>query len=51
MKITVLMGGTSSERNVSLASGIRIVQANPARSLDESDKWLNLFESVVVRRR
>jgi D-alanine-D-alanine ligase len=27
MKITVLMGGTSSERNVSLASGIRIVQA------------------------
>ena len=26
MKITVLMGGTSSERNVSLASGIRIVQ-------------------------
>jgi D-alanine-D-alanine ligase len=27
MKITVLMGGTSSERNVSLASGIRIVNA------------------------
>jgi len=27
MKITVLMGGTSSERNVSLASGIRIVEA------------------------
>jgi D-alanine-D-alanine ligase len=27
MKITVLMGGTSSERNVSLASGIRIVKA------------------------
>jgi D-alanine-D-alanine ligase len=27
MKITVLLGGTSSERNVSLASGIRIVQA------------------------
>src|ERR1700694_892562 len=27
MKITVLMGGTSSERNVSLASGIRILQA------------------------
>jgi D-alanine-D-alanine ligase len=27
MKVTVLMGGTSSERNVSLASGIRIVQA------------------------
>jgi len=27
MKITVLMGGTSSERNVSLASGIRITEA------------------------
>lgn len=27
MKITVLMGGTSSERNVSLASGTRIAQA------------------------
>ena len=27
MKITVLMGGTSSERDVSLASGIRIVEA------------------------
>jgi D-alanine-D-alanine ligase len=27
MKITVLMGGTSSERNVSLASGVRIVAA------------------------
>ena len=31
MKITVLMGGTSSERNVSLASGIRIVQALRSR--------------------
>jgi len=27
MKITVLMGGTSAERDVSLASGLRIVQA------------------------
>jgi len=31
MKITVLMGGTSSERNVSLASGIRILQALRSR--------------------
>ncbi len=31
MKITVLMGGTSSERNVSLASGIRIVEALRSR--------------------
>ena len=34
MKITVLMGGTSSERNVSLASGIRIVQALRERGHD-----------------
>jgi len=34
MKITVLMGGTSSERNVSLASGIRIVQALRNRGHD-----------------
>jgi iron(III) transport system substrate-binding protein len=31
-------------------TGIRIAQANPARSLDESDKWTALFESTVVRR-
>ena len=31
--------------------GIRIVQANPARSLDESDKWTALFQSTLVRRR
>ena len=31
MKITVLLGGTSSERNVSLASGIRIVKALRSR--------------------
>ena len=34
MKITVLMGGTSSERNVSLASGIRIVLALRGRGHD-----------------
>src|SRR5947207_8672581 len=32
MNITVLMGGTSSERNVSLASGIRIVMALRSRN-------------------
>ena len=35
MKITVLMGGTSSERNVSLASGTRIAQALRERILKE----------------
>jgi D-alanine-D-alanine ligase len=34
MKITVLMGGTSSERNVSLASGIRITNALRERGHD-----------------
>ena len=31
MKITVLLGGTSSERDVSLASGLRIVDALRSR--------------------
>ena len=31
--------------------GIRILQADPARSLDEAGKWAALFESIVVRRR
>src|SRR5690349_5863909 len=31
MKITVLMGGTSSERDVSLASGVRVAEALRAR--------------------
>ncbi len=34
MKITVLMGGASSERNVSLASGMRIVMALRSRGHD-----------------
>ena len=34
MKITVLMGGSSAERNVSLASGIRIVMALRSRGHD-----------------
>jgi len=34
LKITVLMGGVSSERNVSLASGLRIVEALRSRGHD-----------------
>jgi D-alanine-D-alanine ligase len=34
MKITVLMGGTSSERDVSLASGLRVAQALRVRGHD-----------------
>ena len=41
----------SNTKVVSPLKGIRIVQTNPARALDESDKWLTLFQSVVVRRR
>ena len=40
----------SNSKVTSPLKGIRIVQANPARSLDESDKWTGLFQSVVVRR-
>jgi iron(III) transport system substrate-binding protein len=40
----------SNTKVISPLKGIRIVQANPARSLDESDKWTGLFQSVVVRR-
>ena len=41
----------SNTKATSPLKGIRIVQANPARSLDESDKWTALFQSTVVRRR
>ena len=30
--------------------GVKIVQTNPARSLDESEKWTDLFEATVIRR-
>jgi iron(III) transport system substrate-binding protein len=40
----------SNTKVASPLKGIRIVQANPGRSLDESDKWTSLFQSVVVRR-
>lgn len=30
--------------------GMKIVQTNPGRSLDESEKWTDLFEATVIRR-
>ena len=30
--------------------GVRIVQADPIRSLDEEQKWSKLFDEIVVRR-
>ena len=41
----------SNTKVASPLKGIRIVQTNPARALDESDRWGALFESTVVRRR
>jgi iron(III) transport system substrate-binding protein len=41
----------SNTKVTSPLKGIRIVQANPARSLDESEKWTALFQSTVVRHR
>jgi len=39
--------------NTTVASplqGVKIVQTDPVRSLDESQKWSRLFEEIVVRR-
>jgi hypothetical protein len=30
--------------------GVRIVQTDPIRSLDEERKWGKLFDEIVVRR-
>ncbi len=60
MKITVLMGGTSAERDVSLASGVRIAQAlrrrghdvislDTARGVIESDEEAAMLRGVVVK--
>jgi D-alanine-D-alanine ligase len=60
MNITVLMGGTSSERDVSLSSGIRIAQAlrglghavislDPARGVIGEDEEAAMREAVVVK--
>jgi iron(III) transport system substrate-binding protein len=39
--------------NMKVASplkGVKIVQTDPSRSLDEADKWSTLFENTVVKR-
>ena len=55
MKITVLLGGTSAERDVSLASGLRIADALRARghevtSLDPAHGVIDLAEEQAMRR-
>ncbi len=54
MKITVLLGGTSSERNVSLASGIRIVEAlrsggHKVTALDPAKGVMTPAEERILR--
>ena len=60
MKITVLMGGTSAERDVSLASGVRIAQAlrgrghqvislDTARGVIEPEEEAGMLRGVVVK--
>jgi D-alanine-D-alanine ligase len=60
MRVTVLMGGTSSERDVSLASGIRVSEAlracghdvtpvDPARGPISRDEQQKLLGGVVVQ--
>jgi len=39
----------SNTKVASPLKGIKIVQANPARSLDESEKWTALFERTLIR--
>jgi iron(III) transport system substrate-binding protein len=41
----------SNAKVASPLKGIRIVQADPARSLDQAEKWGALFESIVVKHR
>jgi len=40
----------TSTRVESPLKGVKIVQTDPIRSLDESQKWSKLFDEVVVRR-
>lgn len=60
MRITVLMGGTSSERDVSLASGVRVTEAlrsrghhvtpvDPARGEISRDEYDALSSGTVVQ--
>jgi hypothetical protein len=35
---------------VSPLAGVRILQVDPVRVLDEAEKWTGLFEQILVRR-
>lgn len=40
----------SNTKVASPFKGVKILQADPIRSLDEADKWTSLYESTVLRR-
>jgi iron(III) transport system substrate-binding protein len=40
----------SNTRVASPLKGVKILQADPIRSLDEADKWNKLFDDIVRRR-
>lgn len=40
----------SNAKIASPLKGVKIVQVNPARALDESEKWTALFERTITRR-
>jgi hypothetical protein len=40
----------SNTKVVSPLEGVRILQTDPVRSLDEVDKWTELFERTLIRR-
>jgi iron(III) transport system substrate-binding protein len=40
----------TNTKALSPLKGVRIIQTNPVRSLDESGKWTTLFDNTVVRR-
>jgi hypothetical protein len=34
----------------SLLKGVKILQVDPIRTLDEADKWTRLFDDTVLKR-
>jgi iron(III) transport system substrate-binding protein len=40
----------SNTKVVSPLAGVRILQVDPVRVLDEAEKWTGLFEQILVRR-
>jgi len=41
----------TNTRVASPLKGVRIVSTDPARSLDESEKWSKLFEDIIAKKK